>query len=318
MSSFNKELSLAIKLVKKASEITEWFRTKKFSSFTKNDESPVTLADFASQIFITSQIKKNFPKDQVIAEEDASVFLNPNVLDILKKCYIALNYKIEDNLKDILTYSGPVSKRQWTVDPVDGTKGYQKNLVYAIGIGFMVNSKPTVCAIGTPNYKNRDLTIFSAQKNHGARISYGNHAFNKIRVSNNQEIKTFRFCHSLHYDEPWVMKFASMLGITNFVQIDSMAKLCMVAEGSAEIYIKPLNMTRSFTWDFLPGDLLIKEAGGKITDIKGNPIKYVNERCSVTAPGLIASNGIRHEELLNALKSNEILKNRNDVNYTSK
>jgi 3'(2'), 5'-bisphosphate nucleotidase len=306
MESYNKELSLAVDLVRDASRITEWFKTKKISSYIKNDKSPVTLADFASQIFIISKIKKNFPKDQVIAEEDASVFLNSNVLNILKKCYTALNYIIEENLKDILTYRGPVSRRQWTVDPIDGTKGYQKNLIYAIGIGFMVDSKPTICAIGAPNYRNRALAIFSAQKNHGAKLSYGNHAFTKVNVSNNQKIETFRFCHSLHYDEPWVLKFASILGITNFVQIDSMAKLCMVAEGSADIYIKPLDMTRSFTWDFLPGDLLIKEAGGKITDLRGNNIKYNNEKCLVNTPGLIASNGQKHEELISTLISTRV------------
>ena len=83
----------------------------------------------------------------------------------------------------------------------------------------------------------------------------------------------------------------------------------MVADGSSELYIKPMNMQRSFTWDFLPGELLVKEAGGMVTDIRGKPIQYVNDKCKITAPGLIASNGIRHEELLNALKSNEILKN---------
>ena len=303
MLNFNAELSLAVDLVRDASRITEWFRTKNFSSFIKKDESPVTLADFASQIFIISRIKENFPKDQVIAEEEASVFLNSNVLDILKKCYTALDYKIKDNLMDTLIYRGPASRRQWTVDPIDGTKGYQKNLAYAIGIGFMVDFKPTICAIGAPNYRNRDLSIFSAQKNHGARISFGNHAFTKVNVSNNQKIKTFRFCHSLHYDEPWVLKFANLLGITNFVRIDSMAKLCMVAEGSADLYIKPMDMKRSFTWDFLPGDLLVKEAGGMITDLRGNDIKYNNEQCLVNTPGLIASNGQKHEELISTLLS---------------
>jgi 3'-phosphoadenosine 5'-phosphosulfate (PAPS) 3'-phosphatase len=91
--------------------------------------------------------------------------------------------------------------------------------------------------------------------------------------------------------------------------MDSMAKLCMVAEGSAEIYVKPMNIQRSFTWDFLPGDLLVKEAGGMITDLIGNPINYINEKCKVTAPGLIASNGAMHKDLLTALKSNEILRN---------
>jgi len=309
MATYFKELSLAVDLVKQASKITEWFRAKNSSSFIKKDDSPVTLADFASQIFIISNIKKDFPEDQIIAEEESGVFLDSDAENIIKKCYNSLNITFKENLEETLNYRGSSSKRQWTVDPIDGTKGFQKSLAYAIGMGFMVQAEPTICAIGVPNYKNSLLTIFSAEKNHGAKVSYGDQNFTKINVSNKKEIKNFRICHSLHYNEPWVLNFARSLGVTNFIPLDSMAKLCMVADGSSELYIKPMNMQRSFTWDFLPGELLVNEAGGMITDIRGNPIQYVNDKCKITAPGLIASNGIRHEELLNALKSNEILKN---------
>ena len=305
---YDKELSLAVDLVKKASIITEWFRSKNSLSFIKKDDSPVTLADFASQIFIISEIKEYFPEDQIIAEEESSVFIDSDAENIIKRCYNSLNITFEENLKETLNYRGSSSKRQWTVDPIDGTKGFQKGLAYAIGMGFMIQAEPTICAIGVPNYKNTSLTIFSAEKNHGANVSHGDQNFTKISVSNKKEIKKFRICHSLHYNQPWVLDFARSLGITNFIPLDSMAKLCMVADGSSEIYIKPMNMQRSFTWDFLPGELLVKEAGGMITDIRGNPIQYVNDKCKITAPGLIASNGIRHQELLNALKSSKILK----------
>ena len=309
MVNYFKELSLAVSLARKASEITEWFRTKHSSSFIKKDDSPVTLADFASQIFIISEIRKKFPEDQIIAEEESSNFLNSNAKDLLKRCYKSLRINIEKSLKESLDYRGPNSNRQWTVDPIDGTKGFQKNLAYAIGIGLMVQFEPMVSAIGVPNYKNTSLSIFSAEKNKGAKVSHGDQNFTKIRVSEIKELKTSRMCYSLHYNKPWVLDFAQSLGITNFIAMDSMAKLCMVAEGSAEIYVKPMNIQRSFTWDFLPGELLVKEAGGVITDINGNLIKYKNDKCKVTAPGLIASNGINHEDLIVALKSNEVLKN---------
>ena len=306
---YDKELSLGFDLVKQASIITEWFRSKNYLSFIKKDDSPVTLADFASQIFVISYIKKVFPEDQIIAEEESSVFIDSDAENIIKKCYTSLNITFKENLKETLNYRGSSSIRQWTVDPIDGTKGFQRSLAYAIGMGFMVQAEPTICAIGVPNYKNTSLTIFSAEKNHGAKVSYGDQNFTKINVSNKKEIKNFRICHSLHYNKPWVLNFARSLGITNLIPLDSMAKLCMVADGSSELYIKPMNMQRSFTWDFLPGELLVKEAGGMITDIRGNPIQYINDKCKITAPGLIASNGIKHEELLNALKSNDILKN---------
>jgi 3'(2'), 5'-bisphosphate nucleotidase len=307
MVNYFKELSLAVILAKKASEITEWFRTKHFSSFIKKDDSPVTLADFASQIFIISEIRKRFPEDQIVAEEESSNFLNLNAEKMLKRCYKSLQINFEKNLTDSLDYRGPSSIRQWTVDPIDGTKGFQKNLAYAIGIGLMIQFEPMICAISVPNYKNTSLAIFSAEKNKGAKVSYGDQNFVKIRVSDIKELKTSRMCYSLHYNKPWVLNFAQSIGITNFIPMDSMAKLCMVADGSAEIYVKPMNVQRSFTWDFLPGELLVREAGGTITDINGSLIKYKNNKCKVTAPGLIASNGINHKDLITALKSTEIL-----------
>ncbi|MFX1594951.1 MAG: 3'(2'),5'-bisphosphate nucleotidase CysQ, partial [Promethearchaeota archaeon] len=58
---FNKELKISIELVQKATLITEWFRKKGFKSFIKSDQSPVTLADFASQNYIISMLKDYFP-----------------------------------------------------------------------------------------------------------------------------------------------------------------------------------------------------------------------------------------------------------------
>jgi 3'(2'), 5'-bisphosphate nucleotidase len=307
--SYFEELSLAIELVKKASKITEWFRLKQISSFTKEDDSPVTLADFASQIFIISNIKNSFPGDQIIAEEESGVLLNSNAENAIRKCFKSLKIDVGEELKNTLNYRGNSSKRQWTVDPVDGTKGFQRNLAYAIGIGFMVRSEPTICAISVPNYSNTELSIFSAQKNHGAKASYGEKSFTNIKVSETSDPNTSRMSYSLHYNKPWVLDLAKSLGITDFIPMDSMAKLCMVAEGSAEIYVKPMSIHRSFTWDFLPGELLVREAGGMVTDLKGNSVKYVNEKCVVSAPGLIASNGFIHNDLIEALKSNEILRN---------
>jgi len=98
------------------------------------------------------------------------------------------------------------------------------------------------------------------------------------------------------------MDFATRAEITNFVQIDSMAKFCMIADGTADLYIKPMNKSRSFAWDFLPGILLVQEARGTVTDLLGNSIEFHNDKCIVSAPGLIASNSIIHDDIIEKLK----------------
>ena len=302
MTYYKIELNLAAELVKTATDITEWFRIKGFESFQKEDKSPVTLADYASQLFIVKKLKEKFPNDQIIAEESYNSHLDINVQNIIKRCYRSLELDLIEDIERILNYRGPYSPRQWTVDPIDGTKGFQKNLSYAIGIGFMNNSELIAAAIGVPNYNEKGRALFIAEKNQGARVSYGEEDFIPINVSDKKNIKKAKMCHSLHYDEPWVMEFAEIAGISNYIQMDSMAKFCMVADGTADLYIKPMNENRSFSWDFLPGVLIVNEAGGIVSDLKGNNIKFNNEKCIISAPGLVASNGILHEEILKYLK----------------
>ena len=305
MLQYDKELKIAINLVRNASEITEWFREKGFKSYLKDDQSPVTLADFASQIYIISKLKDYFYEDEIIAEEENTEFIDIKAENLIIECLNELNLGDLSNIKENIGYRGIFSQRQWTIDPIDGTMGFQKGLSYAVGVGFMVNSIPKICAIAVPNYKEKIIAIFSAAEGHGAQVSYDKNDFTQIKVSQKEDIKEIRFCHSLHYDKPWVLKFARSIGIRNFIQIDSMAKFCMVADGSADLYIKPLDAKHSFTWDFMPGDLIVREAGGEITDLNGERLAFKGANFLWTAPGIIASNGILQEKIL------ELIKNKN-------
>ncbi|MFW9970435.1 MAG: 3'(2'),5'-bisphosphate nucleotidase CysQ [Candidatus Odinarchaeota archaeon] len=298
MSLYNRELKFAINIVRNASKITEWFRRKGFESFLKSDQSPVTLADFASQIYIISQIIEYFPDDEIIAEEENTDFINQKEETLINQCYDELNLQQLKNVKENIKFRGSYSERQWTVDPIDGTIGYQKGLSYAIGIGLMIKSTPVICAIAVPDYNSNQLATFIAEKDQGSQVAYNNKNFHPIKVSQNKNLHNYRLCHSLHYDKPWVLTFAKKIGITNFIQLDSMAKFCMIADGTADIYLKPLDSAHSFSWDFLPGDLIVKEAGGKITDLNGELLNFKREKCIWTAPGIFASNGFLHEKIL--------------------
>ncbi|MFX0137964.1 MAG: 3'(2'),5'-bisphosphate nucleotidase CysQ [Candidatus Hodarchaeota archaeon] len=302
MMIFKKELKLAVELVRKATEITEWFREKGIASFLKSDQSPVTMADFASQIYIVSKLNDYFPDDEIIAEEENIDYINLKAENLIKQCFDELGIEELKLIKENITYRGKSSQRQWTIDPIDGTAGYLEGLSYAVGIGLMINSLPKICAIGVPNYNKKSLAIFTAKEGQGAQVSYDNKDFKTVRVSQREDIEKIRLCHSLHYDKPWVLNFAQNIGIRNFIQIDSMAKFCMVADGSADLYIKPLDAARSFTWDFMPGDLIVREAGGDITDLDGNRLNFKKEKCLWTAPGIIASNGVIQKKILELFK----------------
>jgi HAL2 family 3'(2'),5'-bisphosphate nucleotidase len=307
MALYGKEIKIALDIIKEALKVTEWFRTEGFQSFYKKDDSPVTLADFASQIYIISELQDKFPEDRIIAEEDISPLFDESVESIIKKSFNSVNINDNINFRDILGFRGPNSKRKWTIDPIDGTKGFQEGLLYAIGLGLMIESKLTISVIGIPNYNLQGTAIFFAEKNQGSKAIYGDGPIVPIKVSKNQEIKKSLMCHSLHYDKPWVLKFAKLAGIEKFIQIDSMAKFCMIADGTADIYLKPMSLKQSNSWDFLPGDLIVKEAGGVVTDLNGKPLRFKNEKCLITAPGCIASNGHFHKQALDIIKKSKLI-----------
>ncbi len=301
MTPFLKETKLAIKLGKDASRIPEWFKKNGFQSFEKSDKTPVTLADIATQVYIINSLKRNFPQDNIIAEEEGTI-LDDDAESLILKCYRDLHIEIR-NLKEIVNYRGPPSKRQWTIDPIDGTQGFVEGLSYAIGIGFMKESLPTACAISVPSYDDRGMALFCAERGKGAHASYGEGPFSKISASKTSELKDLVLCQSLHYDLPWVSEYAIKIGIQKSIKIDSMLKFCKVADGSADLYIKPIDLKHSYSWDYMPGILIVEEAGGKVTDLKNEPIWIEDEHIRWSAPGIVASNGIVHDNLLQELST---------------
>ena len=305
MPNYSKELSLATELVKSAAKITEWFRKKGFESYQKQNRSPVTLADFASQIFIISKLKTTFPQDQLIAEEDDSTFIDENAERAINECYKTLGLRRIENFKRILNYRGVDSNRQWTIDPIDGTKGFLKNLSYTIGIGFMIDSDPKFSSIAAPNYNEKSLAVFSAEKGKGAKVSYNDDKFSIIKVSCQKVLKNAGICRSLHHDQPWTLKFAKIAEITKNIQMDGMGKFCIIADGSFDILIRPERIITN-SWDYMPGDLIVREAGGRVSDLNGNPLRYEYNKCLLTSPGIIASNGLLHEESLKIIKDNKL------------
>lgn len=301
MSNFQNELQLASDLVRKSSEITEWFRETGFKTIEKKDHSPVTLADYAAQIFINHNLMNRFPSDQLIAEEHIED-LSDRQEELIKKCFQDLNISIK-KFESTINYRGIPSERQWTIDPVDGTKGFIENLSYSIGIGFMINSEPIVCAIGAPNYDERGSAVFRAELGEGSQVSFTGNEFKSITSSFQADLKKARVCISLHNVSTATLSFLDKMEIkkSNRLAMDGMGKFCKVAEGKYDFYIH-LKRNMMYSWDFCPGDLLVREAKGNSTDIRGNRLKFKEKNCIITAPGYLFSNNKLSKVILPLLK----------------
>jgi 3'(2'), 5'-bisphosphate nucleotidase len=99
-----------------------------------------------------------------------------------------------------------------------------------------------------------------------------------------------------------------VLGLSgDVVRMDSQAKYAAVARGQAEIYLRSPNPRtpdyRECIWDHAAGWLVVEEAGGTVTDVYGRALDWTHGRRLAQNIGVLATNGILHETVLQALAS---------------
>ena len=206
--------------------------------------------------------------------------------------------------------------RFWTVDPIDGTKGFLRGDQYAVALALVEEGEVVLGVLGCPNLPLTGLepqenrgSLFVAVKGEGAFIR----AFDKpdehpIRVSTVTDPRKARFCESFessHTSHDDTARVAQQLGITTpSVRMDSLCKYAIVARGDATFYLR-IPSQKSYVekvWDHAAGYIMVREAGGKVTDIDGKPLDFATGRLLSKNRGIIASNGILHGHVLEAVK----------------
>lgn len=200
---YAKELEIATLAVKRASVLTKRLSdaiaaTQASGTHTKDDNSPVTVGDYASQALINHAIKLNFPNDEIVGEEDSDVLresteegkaLSKKILDILQLAQQETSSfdeqigtlddlsKIYDSI-DLGNSNGGSKGRFWALDPIDGTKGFLRGDQFAVCLALIEDGKPVLGVIGCPNlpanvHSNQDQSgivggLFSAVVGQGS------------------------------------------------------------------------------------------------------------------------------------------------------
>lgn len=153
--SLQAELNTAMAAVHRASFMSRSLQ-KNFQSISKDDKSPVTIADFAVQALVIDKLRATFPTDRFIAEEDSSILqedagIRQGVLDALQA---ATSERWTDQrlfeTVDAGAFSG-AAERVWVLDPVDGTKGFIRGEHYCIALALLVKGQSQLAVLGCPN-----------------------------------------------------------------------------------------------------------------------------------------------------------------------
>lgn len=259
--NFSPELQTAIQAACNAGAATFGLYQKKFKQWEKTDSSPVTEADIAAEKIIFDTLKKHFP-------------------------YPMLSEETRDTPERL------ASRYVWMVDPLDGTKEFIKGLEnFSVLVGLSHNHEPTVGVI----YKPVTQELFVAEKGKGAWKQDSQKKFVPIHVSTHNNLFQMTLCLSPEFSSK-KQKIVQYLQAKEVVEIGSVGvRIARIAEGSNDIYFGLSNYMSE--WDTCAADIILREAGGRLTDTTGATLRY-NQKDISRPHGLIASNGQIHDSIV--------------------
>lgn len=317
--SYDREKQVAVEAAATAAKLCQQVRRDIPEAMEKKDKSPVTVADYGSQAIICKALEEAFPNDPVVGEEDATELRKPEMLETLTKVTNYVQELIPDATPEqIATWidrgNGQVSPRYWTLDPIDGTKGFLRQDQYAVAIALVEDGEVKVGVLACPALPVEGAEpgiLFAAVRGQGATmmpLTGGQEE--KIRVVQADDLANLRFVESVesgHGDQSRQNAIAQAVGITQpSVRVDSQAKYGIVGSGQAALYLRlpsPKHPDyRENIWDHAAGAIVVEEAGGRVTDMHGQPLNFADGVKMVNNRGVVVSNGTIHDTVLAALQ----------------
>jgi len=268
-NKYGRELAVAVELARAAgaailAQYNEPLRVEQKTNL--DDVEPVTQADRIANELIVNRLKREFPADGILAEESIDT---------------------ERRLS---------KSRVWMVDPLDGTNGFiDGNGDFAVQIGLVEESEPVVAVVYLP----LSDVLYRAVAGMSSWIERPEVEAQKAAVSDRKKFAEMRLAASRSHRSPRMNKVVEQFGFREEVQRGSVGiKIGLLVEQQCDLYIHLSPRTKQ--WDTCAPQLILTEAGGRLTDLFGRPLNYnvpdVNNR-----NGLVASNGVAHDLIIRAL-----------------
>jgi len=210
-----------------------------FSIQEKDDKSPLTEADAAAHTLISERLSALTPSLPILSEEDVAGFPGPDS-----------------------------AGRYWLVDPLDGTKEFiKRNGEFTANIALIENGRPVLGVVLAPVLD----TIYSAAQGIGAfkQIKDGNQE--NIHVATHEASKPWKVVGSRSHAGDSLGAALKRLGKHELIPMGSSLKLCLVADGSADVYPR---LGPTSLWDTAAAQCVVEQAGGKVVQLTGEPLGY--------------------------------------------
>ncbi|MEL4897332.1 3'(2'),5'-bisphosphate nucleotidase [Crocosphaera sp. Alani8] len=318
--NYQPEKELSLRIVKQAVKLCQRVQqTNGGKAVEKADTSPVTVADFGAQAILCQGLMDAFPDDPVIGEEDATLLQKPELegvsQQIIEQVQQSIPTATPDKVIDWINWgNGKVAPRYWTLDPIDGTKGFIRGNQYAVALALVEEGEIKLGILGCPAFPREDGgkgVIFLAIRGQGATeipLEGGNPRKIKVDPSSKfEQLYRIESVESVHSDRRVQTSVDRRLGLTySAKQMDSLVKYGAIAKGEAHFYTRvPLPQFKNKKeniWDHAAGVIIVEEAGGKVTDLEGKPLDFSLGAKLSNNHGVLATNGTIHSQVLDAIQ----------------
>lgn len=262
------ELNTAINLAQIAGQTILKFYEEGFETEEKigadNFSEPVTVADREASRIIVKGLAAAFPDDGILSEEEI------------------------DDLDHRLSKS-----RVWIIDPIDGTAGFvNHDGDFAIQIGLAVNGEAVLGVVMLPFYG----VLLHAVRGQGTFSSTNGGERKQLFVSDLTDIRSMCIAVSRNHPSSRMKQIIAHFGFERSVRRGSVGlKVSLIADREADLYIHPSPRTK--LWDTCAPQIVLEEAGGKMTDLFGFDLRY-DKRDLYNRNGILATNGISHDRVV--------------------
>lgn len=325
VSRWKREADAAVIAVRQAAIVCRAIQAQMVpeQAVAKQDKSPVTAADFASQAVVCGVLKDAFPNDPIVGEEAAAILRQDSQAAlrelIVHHVGVAMSKTVPS--ADVLDWidrgrDAGKSDRYWTLDPIDGTKGFLRRGQYAIALALIENGQIVLGALGCPQLPDGQGgvgTLLISTLDKGVQrlsLTVGDNTPGvSMQTAKPATAAQARMCESVesgHSDQDASALIARDLGLVSPpVRMDSQAKYAALACGDADIYLRlPRNREyREMIWDHAAGVIAVQQAGGTVTDIEGKPLDFSLGRRLEANLGVVATTGNIHAQVLKAVQT---------------
>lgn len=260
------ELQAAVAIAREAGAIVMRVYDTDFDVITKPDDSPVTEADHRANAHIVAALSARFPDDGIVAEEDDE-------------------------------HVGAADRRRcWYVDPLDGTREFvRRNGEFSVMIGLAIDGRAALGVV----YQPVGDRLYRGVVGQGAFLEAAGQTV-PLHVSEVSTPAELRLVVSRSHRGAALDPLIADLGIKRECSSGSVGlKIGLLAERAADLYVHVSD--HSSKWDACGPEAILRAAGGRFTDLRGNDFIYRGEDMK-NRTGILASNGAAHAAVLPAAR----------------